>query len=204
VLLVFLLEFVCFHNLDIALCVWLAFYYVYVCSLCLLVVLVFVVQKLSLYLFSSMRFVLCSSSCSFFKVRGCCCGALLCAHNLFCSLSLFLFMVVARVVCPTCWCLSCVVVFVVVLFMSSLVLLIELVLFPLFLAVLVDLVFVLCHMFLCSLFPCSLFLVSNSVFACCFFNFFFILCLCSLILGLKVLCVFFVWLLVVSVVILWC
>ena len=94
--------------------------------------------------------------------------------------------------------------FVVVLFMSSLVLLIELVLFPLFLAVLVDLVFVLCHLFLCSLFPCSLFLVFNSVFACCFFNFFFISCLCSLILGLKVLCVFFVWLLVVSVVILWC
>jgi len=136
-------------------------------------------SELSLYLFSSMRFVLCSSSCSFFKVRGCCCGALLCAHNLFCSLSLFLFMVVARVVCPTCWCLSCVVVFVVVLFMSSLVLLIELVLFPLFLAVLVDLVFVLCHLFLCSLFPCSLFLVFQHWF-----------CLWCFILCLHILCVF--------------
>ena len=119
-----------------------------------------------------MCFVLCSSSCSFFKVRGCCFGVLLFAHNLFCSLSLVLLMVFARVLCPTFWCLSCVLVLCCgACFMSSLVVLIELVLFPLFLAVLVDLVFVLCNLFLCSVFPCSLFLVFNIVFvcACCFF-----------------------------------
>ena len=119
-----------------------------------------------------MCFVLCSSSCSFFKVRGCCFGVLLFAHNLFCSLSLVLLMVFARVLCPTFWCLSCVLVLCCgAFFMSSLVVLIELVLFPLFLAVLVDLVFVLCNLFLCSVFPCSLFLVFNIVFvcACCFF-----------------------------------
>jgi len=109
VLLVFLLEFVSFHKLDIARCAWLAFYYLYVCYLCVRCS-CFRCSKLSLYLFSSMCFVLCSSSCSFFKVRGCCFGVLLFAHNLFCSLSLVLLMVFARVLCPTFWCLSCVLV----------------------------------------------------------------------------------------------
>ena len=109
VLLVFLLEFVCFHNLDIALCVWLA------CLLCVRVLFVlarcscFRCSQLFWYLFNSTWFVLCSSACSFSKVRGCCCGALLFAHNLFCSLSLFLFMVVARVVwtCSVSFVLGC-------------------------------------------------------------------------------------------------
>ena len=165
-LLVFLLEFVCFHNLDIALCVWLAFYYVYVCYVCLLVVLVFVVQNCPciclvvcvsfcvLHLVLSSRFVVVAAVPCYlliiFSVR----------YHCFCSWWLLVLFVQHVGVYHV------LLFFVVVLFMSSLVLLIELVLFPLFLAVLVDSVFVLCHLFLCSLFPCSLFWFFNIGFAC--------------------------------------